>query len=177
MYLKLLGLALTLVLLVAAVPPGDLQAKGSVYVFQVDVSSPGKHPSGSADIRLPDGMDDMFEVDDATVSALGLEPDAPGSLPYRFRLHYDFRESGHGLQVREGWFDGHDLVYFREPMNVGPGLWAGGWYLLNPKVAFAFQGAVRRAGHPGAAPRALVLAPLRLAESALAYSARWGWWA
>jgi len=145
----------------AVLSPSLAAAKGGNYIKGARVE--GGHLQAARDfqISLPEEYDDMGEIDvpayqqrtpetdrlcagsPACQAARAPAPHEPAAdeLPYRIVLHYDFAEFG-GKRDWVGQFDGKDTLYFPEPMIVGPGLWAAGWYRAAPLLASSLRAGI-----------------------------------
>jgi hypothetical protein len=119
-------------------------------------------------INLQDGQAEMSQVDVPAyqrMSPITAEPcrawpgcladsapaprePSPGEVPYDIVLHYDFTRYG-GKRDWQGRFDGGDLLFFPEHMQVGNGLWAAGWYRASQDLRDRLNGSL----HPRAGSR------------------------
>ena len=130
--------------LVALLASTTGRAKGEQYLIGATIQGGELSAPRHITIRLPDGYDDMAEIPDVEWwdGVLHRAPDAAAgeALACVIVLHYDFERYGYGRHDWAGRFDGHELLYFREAMVVGPGVWQAGWYRANPLLAEALQG-------------------------------------
>ena len=69
-------------------------------------------------------------------------------LRYAITLHYDLTQTGWGEYDREGFFDGVNVLHFPEPMTMGNGVWAAGFYRASPDFAVQLQAALSAAITP-----------------------------
>ena len=69
-------------------------------------------------------------------------------LTYAITLHYDLTQTGWGEYDREGLFDGVNVLHFPEPMTMGNGVWAAGFYRASPEFAVQLQAALSAAIKP-----------------------------
>jgi hypothetical protein len=71
-------------------------------------------------------------------------------MTYAITLHYDLMEFGQGKFDREGSFDGVSVLHFPEPMIMGNGVWAAGWYRASAELAAQLQAALAEGISPPA---------------------------
>jgi len=133
-----LVIALSLSLCVTTAPR-IASAKGGSSIVAATISGGNLGAPKYVDIRLPDNLDDMFEIDAPSAG--------PSALPYELTLHYDFGDQG-GRRDWSGRYDGKSTLYFPEDMIVGNGTWKAGWYTAVDVLANALSGALAPARPP-----------------------------
>lgn len=118
----------------AALAAAPAHAKGSSAIAAATLSGGKLASPKTIDIRLPESLDDMFELE--------TPPSGGGAaLPYELTLHYDFGDEG-GLHNWAGRYDGDQTLYFPESMIVRNGVWKGGWYTAVDVLAQALSSAL-----------------------------------
>ena len=153
--------ACLLVLLAVVVGTGVALGKGMSSITGATISGGDLKAPRKVRINLPEGQAEMSQVDVPAyqrTSPFTVQPcrawpvcvadgapaprePSPGEVPYDIVLHYDFARYG-GKRDWPGRFDGKDILYFPEHMQVGNGLWAAGWYEAAPALRDRLNGSL-----------------------------------